>query len=178
MAVASSGDLARAVEGTISTLTKLFDDIGIPESEKRKREVNIYTILNECLSQQLKCANSYEPHHPSTLFTVRRANIFDYSEKEELIEECRKIIKSIKTIERSIHDNDISDENDLRITPPLIECLRELKEKERRAIKSHAERFEAVKGKPLLHLRELRNRKSTDNRHRPCQRITPIRRCS
>jgi len=72
------------------------------------------------------------------------------SEKNEMTEEAQNIIKTIKQMETSLDDEkdrgcyDL-DTNGLRVTYPLMECLRDLKEKYNTVSRLHRERFEQVK---------------------------------
>lgn len=71
------------------------------------------------------------------------------SEKNEMTEEAQNIIKTIKQMEASLDDEKDKgydlDTNGLRVTYPLIDCLRDLKEKYNVVNRLHRERFEQVK---------------------------------
>ena len=72
------------------------------------------------------------------------------SEKAELTEEAHRIIKSVKQMEASLEDPKLNqayqlDDNELRVTAPLIQSLQSLKEKYNSIAKIHRERFEQVK---------------------------------
>jgi protein regulator of cytokinesis 1 len=72
------------------------------------------------------------------------------AEKNEMTEEAQRIITTIKQMDVSIngpkdrHEYEAEDE-DLRITTPLILCLQALKEKHLQISRIHKERFEQVK---------------------------------
>lgn len=74
------------------------------------------------------------------------------TEKNDLTEEARRIITTIKQMEASLdddkdhHEYEPEDE-DLQITYPLTQCLQVLKEKHLHMSKIHRERFEQVKSK-------------------------------
>jgi protein regulator of cytokinesis 1 len=68
-----------------------------------------------------------------------------------MTEEAQRIITTIKQMDVSIngpkeHEYEAEDE-DLRISTPLIHCLQVLKEKHLQISKIHKERFEQVKSK-------------------------------
>jgi protein regulator of cytokinesis 1 len=72
------------------------------------------------------------------------------AEKNEMAEEAHRIITAIKQMEtslddtKSLHEYSIEDES-LKVTYPLIQCLQTLKEKHGQLHKLHKERFEQVK---------------------------------
>lgn len=74
------------------------------------------------------------------------------AEKNEMTEEAQRIITTIKQMDVSIngpkdqHGYETEDD-DLRITIPLISCLQTLKEKHQQISRIHKERFEQVKSK-------------------------------
>lgn len=75
-----------------------------------------------------------------------------HSEKSELTEEAHRTIKIIKEMEASLEDQVPNDayklqEEELKVTIPLTECLQGLKEKHNTIAKIHRERFEQVKSK-------------------------------
>ena len=67
-----------------------------------------------------------------------------------MTEDAYRIIKSISQMEASLddikarHELDFEDQN-LKVTYPLIHCLQTLKEKHNTIAKLHRERFEQVK---------------------------------
>lgn len=72
------------------------------------------------------------------------------SEKTELTDEARQIIKTIKQMEASLEDRTSKDayqleSQELKVTIPLTRCLQTLKEKHNAIAKIHRERFEQVK---------------------------------
>jgi protein regulator of cytokinesis 1 len=75
------------------------------------------------------------------------------AEKSEMTEEAQRIITTIKQMEASLDDNKTrheyeAEDEDLKITFPLMRCLQGLKEKHLQISKLHKERFEQVKSKP------------------------------
>lgn len=66
-----------------------------------------------------------------------------------MIEEAKKVITTIRQMEASLDDSkhrrDYQDDDDLKITYPLIRCLQGLKEKHIQVGRLHRERFEQVK---------------------------------
>src|SRR3954463_7000252 len=79
----------------------------------------------------------------STLTAISR-------EKNEMTEEAHNIIKTIKQMEASLEDDKHNtrydlDTTSLRVTYPLTDCLRDLKEKYNTVGRLHRERFEQVK---------------------------------
>ena len=74
-------------------------------------------------------------------------------EKAELTDEAHRIIKVIKQMEASLDDRATDDQyqhedNDLKVTVPLMRCLQTLKEKHNTVAKIHRERYEQVKSEP------------------------------
>ena len=72
------------------------------------------------------------------------------SEKNGLTEEAHRILKNIRQMEASLDDNKAreafqQDDDELKITYPLMRCLQVLKEKHNTIAKIHRERFEEVK---------------------------------
>ena len=84
--------------------------------------------MSETLNNQLRLANS---------------------EKNDLTNEAQNIIGTIKQMEKSLEDQSDYAYNintaDLKITYPLVDCLRDLKEKYSTVSRLHRERFEQVK---------------------------------
>ena len=73
-----------------------------------------------------------------------------FREKNEMTEEAQNIIKTIKQMEASLEDDKQNagydlDTASLRVTYPLTDCLRDLKEKYNTVGRLHRERFEQVK---------------------------------
>jgi len=70
------------------------------------------------------------------------------SEKNKLTDEASNIITTIKQMESSLEDErDFSynlNTQDMKITYPLVDCLRDLKEKFNTISRLHRERFEQV----------------------------------
>lgn len=72
------------------------------------------------------------------------------AEKNDMVEEGRKIITTIKQMEASLGDSKSRleyepEDEDLKISYPLIACLQGLKEKHLQISRIHRERFEQVK---------------------------------
>jgi protein regulator of cytokinesis 1 len=75
------------------------------------------------------------------------------AEKNEMTEEGHRIITTIKQMEASLDDTKThhqyeAEDEDLKISYPLLQCLKGLKEKHLQISKLHKERFEQVKSKP------------------------------
>ncbi|RVX74182.1 hypothetical protein B0A52_02014 [Exophiala mesophila] len=120
--------LTTQVTTIIGQLHSIFDEIGVPRNERDSRETELFAALSETLHNQLRLVNS---------------------EKNEMTEEAQNIIKTIKQMESSLDDEKDAgydlDTNGLRVTYPLIDCLRDLKEKYNVVSRLHRERFEQVK---------------------------------
>lgn len=69
------------------------------------------------------------------------------SEKKEMVDEAKKMITTIHQMETSLDDNHCRrrSDDDLQITYPLNQCLKQLKEKYAYIHRLHKERFEQVK---------------------------------
>lgn len=70
-------------------------------------------------------------------------------EKNDMLEEARRIITTIRQMEASLAGNRNRhsyqpDDEDLKISYPLIACLQRLKEKHQSVSRVHRERFEQV----------------------------------
>ncbi|EXJ78593.1 hypothetical protein A1O1_08994 [Capronia coronata CBS 617.96] len=120
--------LTTQVTTIIGQLHSIFDEIGVPRNERESRETELFSALSETLHNQLRLVNN---------------------EKNEMTEEAHNIIKTIKQMEASLDDEkdrgyDL-DTDGLRVTYPLIDCLRDLKEKYNVVSRLHRERFEQVK---------------------------------
>ena len=76
------------------------------------------------------------------------------AEKNEMTSEAQRIITTIKQMDISInghkdrHEYEAEDD-DLKVTAPLIPCLQSLKEKHTQISRIHKERFEQVKSQCL-----------------------------
>jgi protein regulator of cytokinesis 1 len=71
-----------------------------------------------------------------------------------MTEEAQRIITTIKQMEASLDDTKPrhkyeAEDDDLKITYPLMRCLQGLKEKHGQIARLHRERFEQVKSKPM-----------------------------
>ncbi|KAM0127659.1 hypothetical protein ACHAP3_008708 [Botrytis cinerea] len=121
--------LSSQVSTIIDQLHGLFDEIGVPSRERESRESELFAALSETLHNQVRLVET---------------------EKNDLTEEARRIITTIKQMEASLdddkdhHEYEPEDE-DLQITYPLTQCLQVLKEKHLHMSKIHRERFEQVK---------------------------------
>ncbi|KAJ9653690.1 Microtubule bundling protein [Neophaeococcomyces mojaviensis] len=120
--------LQTQVTTIIGQLHSIFDEIGVPRNERESRETELFTALSDTLNNQLRLANS---------------------EKNKLTDEAQNIITTIKQMESSLEDErDFSynlNTQDLKVTYPLVDCLRDLKEKYNTISRLHRERFEQVK---------------------------------
>ncbi|KAK5085726.1 Microtubule bundling protein [Lithohypha guttulata] len=120
--------LQTQVTTIIAQLHSIFDEIGVPRSERESRETELFTALSETLNDQLRVAND---------------------EKNKLTGEAQNIIGTIKQMEKSLEDGkDYAYEinlEDMKISYPLVDCLRDLKEKYNIISRLHRERFEQVK---------------------------------
>ncbi|KAK4946834.1 Microtubule bundling protein [Elasticomyces elasticus] len=120
--------LTTQVTTIIGQLHSIFDEIGVPRNERESREAELFAALSETLHNQLRLVSQ---------------------EKNQMSEEAQNIIKTIKQMEASLDDEkdrgyDL-DSTGLRVTYPLIDCLRDLKEKYNIVSRLHRERFEQVK---------------------------------
>ncbi|KAI9794753.1 MAG: hypothetical protein M1835_006384 [Candelina submexicana] len=124
-----SSYLTSQVATITAQLHGLFDDIGVPIHERESRELELFNALSEALHNQLRLVAA---------------------EKNEMTEEANHIIKTIKQMEASLDDSiaennyDLEDE-ELKVSFPLVRCLQTLKEKHVAISKIHRERFEQVK---------------------------------
>ena len=74
------------------------------------------------------------------------------AEKNDMTEEAQRIITTIRQMEASLDDEKAHreyepEDEDLKISYPLIRCLQVLKEKHQQISKLHKERFEQIKSK-------------------------------
>ena len=72
------------------------------------------------------------------------------SEKHELTEQARTIIKTIRQMEAALDDNKTGDDferedDELKVTYPLNQCLEHLKRKHQTISRLHRDRYEQVK---------------------------------
>ncbi|EED12875.1 microtubule associated protein (Ase1), putative [Talaromyces stipitatus ATCC 10500] len=119
--------LTTQVNNIIGQLHGIFDDIGVPNHERETRETE--ATLSDTLNNHLRIVTT---------------------EKEEMIAEAERLIKTIKQMEASLDDEKANgqyelDDGDLRITFPLNRCIVNLKEKYSAISRLHRERFEQVK---------------------------------
>ncbi|TGO41469.1 hypothetical protein BHYA_0021g00380 [Botrytis hyacinthi] len=121
--------LSSQVSTIIDQLHGLFDEIGVPSRERETRESELFAALSETLHNQVRLVAD---------------------EKNDLTEEARRIITTIRQMEASLDDDKDHyeyepEDEDLQITYPLMQCLQGLKEKHLHISKIHRERFEQVK---------------------------------
>lgn len=124
-----TGYLTSQVATIIGQLHGLFDEIGVPNTERESRESELFAALSETLHNQVKIVSQ---------------------EKNDIAEECRRIITTIKQMAASMddvknHHQYEAEDEELNITYPLNRCLKKLKEKHLSISKVHKERFEQVK---------------------------------
>ncbi|KAL0931127.1 microtubule associated protein [Colletotrichum truncatum] len=116
--------LSQQVNTIIGQLHGLFDEIGVPNHDREAREADLFEALSKALTDQVR------------LVTV---------EKEEMVEEAERMINNIRQMEASISGRRDRDGDDIKITYPLIRCLKALKEKHAHVSRLHKERFAQVK---------------------------------
>ena len=121
--------LSQQVTTIIERLHGFFDEIGVPSHERDSRESELFSALSETLHNQLNLVAK---------------------EKHDLTEEAQRLVKTIRQMERSLDDtrpdDDYESEQDgLKVTLPLLECIQRLKEKHHTIAKLHRERYEQVK---------------------------------
>ncbi|KAL7789772.1 microtubule associated domain-containing protein [Trichoderma ceciliae] len=120
--------LSKQVNNSIGQLHSLFDDIGVPDHEREARESELFQALSEALNNHLRMVTS---------------------EKKEMVDEAKKIITAIRQMEASLNGSKQrrknSNEEDMKITYPLVRCLQTLKEKHGQVQRLHRERLEQVK---------------------------------
>ncbi|KAI1005793.1 hypothetical protein K3495_g2431 [Podosphaera aphanis] len=123
----NSCHLSSQVSNIIGQLRSLFDEIGVPSHEQETRESELFAALSDTLNSQVRQVST---------------------EKNNLIEDAQHIITTIKQMEASL-DNDKAitkpDNDQLKITYPLVQCLEDLRQKHLQISKLHKERFEEVK---------------------------------
>ncbi|KAL2357557.1 microtubule associated protein-domain-containing protein [Cryomyces antarcticus] len=121
--------LSQQVTTIINQLHGFFDEIGVPSHERDSRESELFSALSETLHNQLRLVAT---------------------EKHNLTEEAQRLARTIRQMEASLDDSksnsnyDLEDE-ELKVTFPLLTCLQSLKEKYNTVSKLHRERFEQVK---------------------------------
>lgn len=101
------------------------------------------------------------------------------SEKTGLTEEAHRIIKSIRQMEASLEDDKVitsyrSEDEDIKVTVPLIRCLQGLKERHNTMAKLHRERFEQVKSKHLAPGHKALQLMSAQSLYKPSNHIRRI----
>lgn len=73
-----------------------------------------------------------------------------------MIEEAKKMVTTIRQMEASLDDSkhrrEYQDDDELKITYPLMRCLQALKEKHAQISRLHRERFEQVKSAQYRYL--------------------------
>ncbi|KAG9235897.1 microtubule associated protein-domain-containing protein [Amylocarpus encephaloides] len=121
--------LTSQVATIIAQLHGLFDEIGVPNHDRESRESELFSALSETLHNQVRLVSA---------------------EKNDMTDEAQRIVTNIKQMETSLddeksqHEYEAEDE-ELKITYPLIRCLQVLKEKHQQISRLHKERFEQVK---------------------------------
>ncbi|EHK17646.1 uncharacterized protein TRIVIDRAFT_43222 [Trichoderma virens Gv29-8] len=119
--------LSKQVNNSIGQLHSLFDDIGVPDHERESRESELFQALSEALNNHLRLVTS---------------------EKKQMIDEARKIITETRQMEASLVDSKPrkrnSNEESMKITYPLMQCLETLKEKHSQVQRLREERVEHV----------------------------------
>ncbi|KAK3401262.1 microtubule associated protein-domain-containing protein [Sordaria brevicollis] len=120
--------LAQQVNSIIGQLHGLFDEIGVAHNDREHREAELFAALSEALQNQ-----------------VRRVT----NEKQEMIEEAQRIITTIRQMEVAMDDTKkarLSLQDDgLKVTYPLIQCIEGLQEKHNQVARAHRERYEEIK---------------------------------
>ncbi|PNS19312.1 Anaphase spindle elongation protein 1 [Sphaceloma murrayae] len=121
--------LSQQVTTIINQLHGYFDEIGVANHERDQRESELFSALSETLHNQLKLVAS---------------------EKHELTEQARQLIRTIRQMEAALDDSKVRDDydrddDDLRVTCPLLQCIDQLKQKHKTISKLHRERYEQVK---------------------------------
>ncbi|KAE9568694.1 hypothetical protein CGMCC3_g15202 [Colletotrichum fructicola] len=116
--------LSQQVNTIIGQLHGLFDEIGVPNHDREAREADLFEALSKALTDQVRLVTT---------------------EKEEMIEEAEHMINNIRQMEASISGRRDRDGDDIKITYPLVRCLKSLKEKHVQISRLHKERFAQVK---------------------------------
>ncbi|TKX20961.1 anaphase spindle elongation protein 1 [Elsinoe australis] len=121
--------LSQQVTTIINQLHGYFDEIGVASHERDQRESELFSALSETLHNQLKLVAS---------------------EKHELTEQARQLIRTIRQMEAALDDSKVRDDydrddDDLKVTLPLLQCIDHLKQKHKTISKLHKERYEQVK---------------------------------
>ncbi|KAK1242027.1 hypothetical protein MKX07_000013 [Trichoderma sp. CBMAI-0711] len=119
--------LSKQVSHSIGQLHSLFDDIGVPDHEREARESELFQALSEALNNHLRLVSS---------------------EKKGMIDEAKKIVTAIRQMELSMSDSKQrrrgSNEESMKISYPLMQCLKTLREKHDQVQRVHSERVEQV----------------------------------
>ncbi|KAI9655918.1 MAG: hypothetical protein M1831_004763 [Alyxoria varia] len=121
--------LTQQVTSIIGQLHNLFDEIGVPHHERDSRESQLFSSLSETLHNHLREVSG---------------------EKNEMVDQGKRMITTIKQMEASLDDSQINEHypdknSELTISYPLTECLQNLKQKHRTISRLHQERYEQVK---------------------------------
>ncbi|RPA99845.1 hypothetical protein L873DRAFT_1789307 [Choiromyces venosus 120613-1] len=124
MATKQQSSLMEEVSKAQETLHGLFDEIGLTRYDREARQASLFTALNTALQDQMRSV---------------------ITEKNTLIEECNKVISSIKQMEKSLDDKKKKSSEELKITAPLLRCLEALRGKQEEVKARHAERYNAVR---------------------------------
>ncbi|KAI1811242.1 microtubule associated protein-domain-containing protein [Poronia punctata] len=119
--------LSQQVNTIIGQLHGLFDEIGVASHDRENREAELFAALSATLNNQVKAVTT---------------------EKKQMLDEAERIITVIRQMETSLSDSKSQrnyEDDDLRVTFPLVHCVRVLKEKYAQISKLHRDRFEQVK---------------------------------
>ncbi|CUS15485.1 unnamed protein product [Tuber aestivum] len=125
MTTKQQSSLMEEVSKAQETLHGLFDEIGLTRYDREGRQASLFAALNTALQDQMRSV---------------------IAEKNTLVEECNKVISSIKQMEKSLDDKKKKSSEELKITAPLLRCLEALRGKQEDVKARHAERYEAVRG--------------------------------
>ncbi|KAI5294760.1 hypothetical protein KEM52_003261 [Ascosphaera acerosa] len=129
MASIDASYLTSQVSQIVGQLHGLFDDIGVPDSERDQREAELFSALSETLQNQLLRVDG---------------------EKSELIDKANGLIQTINHMQASLDDPELtrhinSGNQELEITYPLTRCIDDLQQRLAAVSELHQQRFEEVK---------------------------------
>ncbi|KAK3494595.1 microtubule associated protein-domain-containing protein [Neurospora hispaniola] len=120
--------LAQQVNTIVGQLHGLFDEIGVAHNDREHREAELFAALSETLQNQ-----------------VRRVT----NEKQEMIEEAQGIITTIRQMEAAMDETKKArrslEDDGLKVTYPLVQCIQSLQEKHSQVARAHRERYEEIK---------------------------------
>ncbi|CAZ82035.1 unnamed protein product [Tuber melanosporum] len=124
MTTKHQSSLMEEVSKAQETLHCLFDEIGLTRYDREGRQASLFAALNTALQDQMRSV---------------------IAEKNTLVEECNKVISSIKQMEKSLDDKTKKSREELKITAPLLRCLEALRGKQENVKARHAERYNAIR---------------------------------